>query len=311
MTTLWLAIALLTAAALAPPLWMLLRRRPPSQLTRQALLLAQLKQQLAEVDREVERGMIAVAEADGLRLEIKRRLLALATEINAGDGAPAAASGPRRPALAIGVAALVTVGAVAIYLAVGAPGVPDQPLAARRGHEALARAGSDDTDLRQFREALAALERRLGDQPDDIRGWTLLGAAYRAEQRYAEAARAFGEAYRRSGENPALAADLAETMTASAGGRLSAEALALFRQALAFDPRDPRARFFLALGEAQTGDLASALQGWVDLALLTPPDAPYLPALREHIARAAAVLGVDAASIEPSAEARALAAPSP
>ncbi len=311
MTWLWVAIAALTVLAVVPIVRALLGTGDTADGSdRSALLVAQLKAQLAEVDRELERGLIEPAEADGLRLEIKRRLLNAADD----DGespSPARVATPRRTSLlAGGLAAAVTVGAVAVYIALGTPAAPDQPLAARRSSGDLAGAPAADAnaaELLAFREALAALEARLREHPEDTRGWTLLGGAYRSEQRYADAARAFGEAYRRTGNDPALASDLAEVLIASADGRITAETRTLLERALAFDPRDARARFFFALAQAQAGDIAAALQGWVDLLLLAPADAAFLPVVRDHIARAAALLGIDASSVTPSPEARALA----
>ena len=54
--------------------------------------------------------------------------------------------------------------------------------------------------------------------------------------------------------------------------------------------------------KAQAGDLAGALQDWIDLAAIAPPDAPWLSAVREQIARAAADLGTDPSTLAPSAE---------
>jgi cytochrome c-type biogenesis protein CcmH len=315
-TLLWAAIAALTIVAVVPIVRALLGTGPAAGgADRSALLVAQLKAQLADVDRELERGLIEPAEADGLRIEIKRRMLNAAGDDGEAPSPAPLSAPPRSSLLAGGLAAAVTVGAVAIYVVLGTPAAPDQPLAARRaGGDLAAVPAAEDADAAErlaFREALAALEARLREHPEDTRGWTLLGGAYRSERRYADAARAFGEAYRRTDNDPALASDLAETLIASADGRITPEIRTLLEQALAFDPRDARARFFLALAQAQAGDLAAALQGWVDLLLLVPADAPFVPVVREHVSRAAALLGVDASSITPSPEARALAAISP
>lgn len=272
---------------------------------RAAFALAMYRQQLAEVDRDLERDLLTPAEADVLRTEIKRRMLALADEEEAGRGEATAL--PRRwPAfvVAIGVPSV----AFGLYVLLGQPDVPDQPLAERQSPTVAATGEDQPAD---FAKALAALEKHLQEQPEDTRGWLLLGRAYRAEERYADAARAFAEVYRRTGEAPEVAADYGEALIAASGGRIDDEAARLMRQALAADALDPRARFYLALAKAQAGDVAGALQGWVDLTALVPPDAPFMPVLRDHIKRAAASLGVDPSSLVPSADAKALAARTP
>lgn len=316
MIGLWLAAGAVTVLATLPLIWALVRTpAASSRADRSTLLLAQLKAQLAEVDREVERGVIKAAEAEGLRVEIRRRMLSAAddADLSVATTAPPRA-GVRRSLTAAGLAVTVAAASFALYLVLGSPGVPDQPLAARQDAKAVASASAPSThaaEMRKFQQAVAALEQRLAEHPEDVRGWSVLGGAYRSEQRYADAARAFGEAYDRSGNDPAIAADLAEARIAASGGRVDEQSQPLLQQALAFDPRDARARFYLALGQAQGGDVAAALQGWVDLLALVPPDAPFVPVVRQHIAQAATVLNVDPNGVAPSAEARNLAATSP
>lgn len=269
---------------------------------RAAYALATYRQQLTEVDRDVERGLLVASEADALRTEIKRRILAASDENNALDDE--AVTLPRRwPAVALAIC--VPAAALSLYALLGQPAVPDQPFAERRAPAVVA---SAENTPAEFANALAALEKHLQERPEDTRGWLLLGRAYRAEERYAEAARAFGEVYRRAGQPAEIAADYGEARIAAGDGRVDDEALRLMRQALAADARDARARFYLALAKAQAGDIAGALQGWVDLAALSSPDAPFLPIVRDHIQRAAAALGIDPAGLSASAEAKALAA---
>ena len=73
----WLAVALMTLAAIGLLAWPILRRRaaPPA---REAYDLAVYRDQLAEVERDLARGVIGAAEAEGARLEIQRRMLKLA-----------------------------------------------------------------------------------------------------------------------------------------------------------------------------------------------------------------------------------------
>src|SRR5512134_949874 len=124
---LWLAVAalsLLTAAVVAAPL---LRRRPGASAWRREADLRVYRAQLAEVDRDVERGLLAAAEAEAARTEVKRRMLAAAGD--SGEKPPA--QGLRAPwRLAAGFLGLAApAAALGIYLAVGAPGEIDRPLA--------------------------------------------------------------------------------------------------------------------------------------------------------------------------------------
>src|ERR1700751_3927274 len=112
----WIAIAVMTAGAVLAVLWPLSRKARELGATND---VAVYKDQLEEIERDQNWGLIAPPEADAARVEVSRRLIAAADaaarrEAPAGVGAP----GRRR---AVAVTALVGVPAVAIaiYLVVG------------------------------------------------------------------------------------------------------------------------------------------------------------------------------------------------
>ena len=71
----------------------------------------------------------------------------------------------------------------------------------------------------------------------------------------------------------------------------------LFAAALAIDPKDARARFYLAVGESQAGHLEAALVAWVALESDSPADAPWRPMVAAQIEETAKKLGRDPASL--------------
>ncbi len=119
----WLAIPLLTTAALAPLAWMLLRGRPVRH-GRQEAALALHRAQLAELDRDLAEGQIAAAEYAAAVVEVQRRLLAAAERPDAPSAF--ASRGPLGVALT-----LVPAFAFVLYLLGGSPGLPSDPLPAR------------------------------------------------------------------------------------------------------------------------------------------------------------------------------------
>jgi cytochrome c-type biogenesis protein CcmH len=298
---LWLAVAalsLLTVLLVAAPL---LRRRAGAAASRAEADLRVYLAQLAEVDRDVERGLLAATEAEAARTEVKRRMLAAAGEAGEGAAATPAHGSWRLAAGVLGVAAPVA--ALALYLSVGAPIQVAGRLAG--GDPPAAQAGPEGMSAE---EAVAALARALESRPTDVDGWALLGRSYVGMGRFPEAAEALGRAHRLAPDRIEIAAAFAEAEVAAADGVVGDEAQAVFEGVLAADPRDPRARFYLGLAKAQGGDVRTALQDWVDLAALSPAGAPWLPSVQDQIARAAGELGVEVASLEPSAAAKALGA---
>lgn len=292
----WVAIGLMTAVAIAALLLPLWRRLAPAQ-PRAVYDLEVYRDQLTEIDRDLARGLIGEAEAKAARTEIARRALAASAASEA-----AVPEAPRRPApnLAFIAAALAPLLAAALYLQVGSPGLPGQPLAARLTD---ARVEATNRD----RELLAQLEARLRERPDDLQGWQLLARSYTTLGRAEDAVAAWRQVRRIAPGRPEFAGALGEALVQAASGTVTPEALSLFESVTQFDPGDPRARFYIGLAFAQSGDARTALQTWTDLVAISPPDAPWLQAVRSQITGVALEAKIDPKSLTPSAEAKALA----
>ena len=122
----WLFCAALTLLVLALLLWPVLRgERDGDAADRSAYDRTVFRDQLAELERDLSRGMIGEKEAEAARNEISRRLIAAAEQGGGTHG--------RRLPLAIAMATVLIVPAVAVplYLKVGNPALPDVPLQAR------------------------------------------------------------------------------------------------------------------------------------------------------------------------------------
>src|SRR4051812_4518822 len=91
-------LVLLTIGAVAAVVWPLLRPGGNAAADRGAFDRAVYKDQLAELARERERGVIDDASISAARLEIERRLLATDA---AGEAPPAPAAGGRIVAVAL------------------------------------------------------------------------------------------------------------------------------------------------------------------------------------------------------------------
>lgn len=304
MIAFWLAALVVTLAGIGISLWPLWRRHQPPAAARGESSLRLYRAQLATIEREQDQGLIAPAEGEGLRTEIKRRILAAAADHSTGpatagpaSAGPASAgpenagpenAGPsRRLAALLAIAAAVA--AVALYAVLGRPGAPDQPLAARNPPSAHTAQLPAQQRL-AAEEAVTMLQARLAEQPDDATAWRLLGRSLRLLGRPDDAVAAYRRAVAVAGDDDAPAAELGEALVAAAAGRVDDEAMAAFAAALAHDPDEPRAHYYLALRKAQDGDVAAALRGWRELIARAPADAPWLPQVRQQAERAAAAL---------------------
>ncbi len=265
------------------------------------------REQLAEIDRDVERGILTGEEARAARIEISRRLLAAAAEVeNTPDNQPA----PRMASLALAAALLIgaPLGGLALYDRIGAPGLPDQPFSAReagaRASQEVVEAGIRRTEGppapqeggAEVAALIAQLEDRLkGDEPDR-QGLYLLARAYAQTGDHAAGWRTYRRLIDISGGDApaAVFGAMAESMILAAGGYVSPEAEAALTQALSRDPESPVARYYMGAAFAQTGRAQSAMDVWTRLLQDSPADAPWVGATRAQIADLAQRAGIAA-----------------
>jgi cytochrome c-type biogenesis protein CcmH len=145
-----LAVALvgLTMLALAVLLVPLLLRRQRGE-AREAYNLAVYRDQLAEIDRDLARGLLSAEQAEAARAEIGRRILGL-------PPAPAAAASAATAPFAVATVAvlLLPFAAWLLYAGLGSPALPDQPFAERA---AAARAVAEAAPHPDIGEAAAQI----------------------------------------------------------------------------------------------------------------------------------------------------------
>lgn len=283
----WIAVAAMTLGVLALLAWPMLRRTEDVS-DRAAYDLTVFQDQLKEVDRDVARGVLTAAEAEAARLEIQRRIVALGR-------APveAVSAGTRRSRwVGIGVTAVaLPLIALAVYSGVG---TPDPERAQVLALEAQGSGMSPD-DINALVDRLAA---RVAGEPDNAEGVALLARTYRELGRYGEAAETFGRLTQLQPDAESYSS-LGEALTMGANGFVTPEAYTALMSALAIDRTEPRARFYLGLGQAAEGNAENAIAIWRDLTADAPPDAPWLSMVREQMSAVAQNEGIPPMSITP------------
>lgn len=262
----WAAFALMTGAVVLAVLWPLGRARTSAARTPDVSFY---RSQVEEIDRDLALGLLTEADADVAKAEAGRRLLRVSEE-------PVADGKSRRGARLGAVAALIAIPAVTLtlYLSLGHPDLADQPLATRVAE----RQGQFE-----MQSAVKKIEDHLAANPNDGRGWDILGPVYMKMGRYDDAARAFGNANRVLGDTPERLISQGEALVYAAQETVTPQAQQLFSKALDMQPGQPVAYFYLTLAREQSGDREGAMEGYTQLAQGTPPDAPWQPVVRARI----------------------------
>jgi cytochrome c-type biogenesis protein CcmH len=252
------------------------------------------RDQLAELERDVERGLIQPAEAEQARAEIGRRILRIGRGRNADDGGAAAAPGASRAAKLVATISVLAVPLVSwgMYSQIGSPDLPSQPLSER-----LAK----DPAQSSVDELVARAEAHLAADPSDGRGWEVLAPIYMRMQRFSDSVMAYRNAIRLLGLTAQRQAGLGEAIANAAGGIISADAQAAFQEALKLDPADAKANFYLAMGLAQEKRIDDAKAAWERMLTSLPADSPWRDAVRQALAQAGGnVAASDQAAPAPS-----------
>lgn len=270
--TLWFVFALMTAAAIFAVLW------PLGQATnlKEGSDLAVYRDQLDEVERDRAAGRIGESEAQAARVEVSRRLIGAADAAKVSHASPAGSRQWYRRVIAVAAVALLPAATTVLYLALGSPQLPGQPLEARQ------RAAHQD---RSIASLLSQVEAHLERNPDDARGYEVLAPVYMRLGRFSDAVNARRKLLTLSGENAERQSDLGEALAAVGNGIVTAEAKAAFERALVLDSNDLKARFYIGLAAEQDGDRAKAAATWRGMLENAPADAPWTPMVREALTR--------------------------
>lgn len=138
-----------------------------------------------------------------------------------------------------------------------------------------------------------------GDGPA-AKDWRVVGWAYAQAGNAGEAAAAYRKAAAVEPDNAENWSSLGEALQVPSSTPVP-EAKAAFRKAIELDPRDPRARYFLAVQTDLAGDHKGAVEDWLALLKDTPPGAPWEADLRRTIEQTAAKHRIDLAGRMPPA----------
>lgn len=286
---LWAIFAILTAVVL----YALLRPLTGGsgdEGSRAAFNATVYRDQLGEVQSDRERGLIGEGDAEAARIEIARRLLAADEEGDDASGSPRRS--PLR-ALAVGLAVLLPLAALSLYLIYGSPRLRDQPLVARL---------QDPASNKNLEVLVARVEARLREHPEEGEGWEVIAPVYMGWRRYADAAEAYRQSIRLLGESPKRLASYGQALVLANNGVVTEDAREALERALVLDPKLIEPRLVLIIAKEQDGQLAAAIADWRAMLASAPADAPWRKLVEQRLAEDEAKLAGKAVPPAPEGE---------
>jgi len=177
---------------------------------------------------------------------------------------------------AFAIALLLPATAMLLYRGLGAPSALDP---------AALTAPADHSQ--NMEQAIAGLAAKLAQNPDDVEGWSLLGRAYEANERFAEARDALKRAHELARDDPDITVAYAEALAlATETHRIEGEPRALIDAVLKSKPDNQRGLWLLGISEYQAKHYDAAVSAWKRLLDVLPKDSDIAPSVQHEIAQA-------------------------
>ncbi len=302
MSLLWILIGVLLICVFGFLMLPLIRQREAEPLARTTYDVAIYKDQMAEAERELERGLLSNEQAEAVKIELQRKLLAATETPDSGAAMPETRTlSPRLTGIA--VLLFVGVGSLGGYAYLGSPKIDNLAYADRDiDSEQQDTAGSQQA-VAEMSMLVDRLEKKMQENPDNIEGWLMLARSASSLGQFPRALKAYEQAMQMAPNDPQILVDYAETDIFLNEGRVANHAFQTLEKARQINPAHPKARYYMALRHAQTGALEQAVQEWIDLLAISLPDASWVPTVRQQINSAANEAEIDLQTLRPSEEA--------
>lgn len=222
--------------------------------------------QLAEIEKDVHMERISLAEAAAAKAELAREVLRFEQtegpanpkstknlEKNATENSPIL---PLLPAVSL-LSLLFVVGATfGAYFYLGNPSLPANPLASRT---------DKPVEELSLDAAVALIEERLRQSPEDVQGWKTVAPVYMRMARFQDASNAFAKVNELSTPTAETLTDQAEALLMLSNGHGDAETMGLLTRATLLDENHVRSRFYLAGQASEKQDWPKAELLWSEL----------------------------------------------
>ncbi len=238
--------------------------------------------QLNEIKRDLDIGVLSPLDGEALKAEIEKRLENNNKNIITEATNKLKEAGARFPI----VVAIVMVGVIpfmsyGLYLHLGSPEKQDLPFAKRKIISSV------DTANVEMNNLVKKLRERLDQNPNQLKGWTLLGKSLVNLNRFSDASKAFKRALRLAPNRAEIAVSVAETGLMAKDGKFSQEVRYFLKMAQKLNQREHKALYYLGLDAFLRQKYSVAIQYWVDLISISPIGAPWLDNVRGRLVIAA------------------------
>lgn len=260
----WIISAILIVIAIAFILPPLKRRQIVQDASReQNIFIAQ--EQLAELESRFEKGEIDQENYQSIREELEQSLFSdINTSENNVKQSTTNNSGSKGSLISTAfILLLIPAISFALYFKVGNLNftkVLDSSIAAEKAKDAAVPKNADGTP--DIDTMVAGLQKKLDENPDNPKGWYMLGRSYMVLKRYPEAAKAFDRAHKLTPQSANVLLSLADALSMSNQGQVVGRPAELIEKALQMEPDNITALWLSGMAARQQGHNLKAIAQW-------------------------------------------------
>lgn len=231
--------------------------------------IAIARQQLQELKQQLQRAELNQADYDLYYQELQA---ALADNLNAKADDVQLQQPGRWMALLVLI--LVPVISLPLYALLGEPKALEKQ--------------SQSQPVNEISQLIPGLIERLKQNPNDVKGWMMLGRSYMSIEDFPKAMLVFAKLYPMQPDNPEVLLSYASSIAMNNQGRLLGEPTDLINKALQISPENPEALWLAGLMKLEAGDKTAAINYWQTLLKQLPADSAGLPQVQAMIAEVSA-----------------------
>jgi cytochrome c-type biogenesis protein CcmH len=273
----WVICALLIVIALAFILPPLLQGSDEGSQTsnedRRETNIAIYRDQLSELENDLQNGIVSRQQYEQDRDEIERRLL---EDVKVSDSAGKTVTAPRKRSFVYLLALGLSVGAVVFYLKVGELKGIEPP-------QVTAPMSDESRSQQQIDANVNALAERLKANPSDGEGWVMLARSYTSVEKFGEASGAYAKATELMPNNADLWAEYAFTSAMASGRQLEGRPMEFVDRALKIDPENLKALQLAGNAAFQKKEYQKAIDYWERVLKKVPPGSEIAQSIQLRI----------------------------
>ncbi len=154
--------------------------------------------------------------------------------------------------------------------------------------------------LAEINKMVGGLAEKMKANPDDAKGWLMLGRSYKALDQFPKAVDAFANAYRLLGDQAEVMLLYADAIAYANDKNLAGKPTELVFKALALEPDNMNALWLGGMAKAQQGDPATAIKLWKKLETLLPPNSESLQEIQDLLAKIESTDAINRVSTQPT-----------